>query len=52
MLFPMYTVAVETLLRMTAVQPHEELKAGAFCFEDLENPGSFSNFTGSLSTWP
>ncbi|CAE7585047.1 ASB2 [Symbiodinium sp. CCMP2592] len=27
MLFPMYTVAVETLLRMTAVQPHEELKA-------------------------
>ena len=52
MLFPMYTVAVETLLRMTAVQPHEELKAGAFYFEDSESRRSFSNFTGSLSIWP
>ena len=44
MLFPMYTVAAETLLRMTAIQPHE-LKAG-------ENPRSSSNFTGTLSTGP
>ena len=27
MLFPMYTVAVEALLKMTRLKPHEELKA-------------------------
>ena len=27
MLFPMYTVASALLLRMTKIQPHEELKA-------------------------
>ena len=37
MLFPMYTVAVETLLQMTAVEPHEELKVGTRYFEDSEN---------------
>ena len=28
MLFPMYTVRAEVFLRMTVVEPHEELKAG------------------------
>ena len=27
MLFPMYTVASDVLLKMTKVEPHEELKA-------------------------
>ena len=31
MLFPMYTVSSKVLLRMTTVQPHEELKAEGFC---------------------
>ena len=29
MLFPMYTVAADVLLKMTKVEPHEDLKAGA-----------------------
>ena len=28
MLFPMYTVAADELLKMTKVEPHEKLKAG------------------------
>ena len=28
MLFPMYTVAADVLLKMTRVEPHEKLKAG------------------------
>ena len=28
MLFPMYTVAADVLLKMTQVEPHEKLKAG------------------------
>ena len=27
MLFPMYTVAAETLVKMTKMEPHEQLKA-------------------------
>ena len=27
MLWPMYTVALEVLLKMTKIEPHEELKA-------------------------
>ena len=29
MLFPMYTVAADVLLKMTTVEPHEKLKAGS-----------------------
>ena len=28
MLFPMHTVTVDVLLKMTEVEPHEKLKAG------------------------
>ena len=28
LLFPMYTVAADVLLKMTKVEPHEDLKAG------------------------
>ena len=30
MLFPMYTVAVDVVLKMKQVRPHEHLKAGRF----------------------
>ena len=30
MLFPMYTVAADVLLKMTRVEPHERLKADPF----------------------
>jgi len=33
MLFPMYTVAADVLLKMTTVEPHEKLKAGSHIVE-------------------
>ena len=33
MLFPMYTVAVDVLLKMTRVEPHEKLKARSLVVE-------------------
>ena len=33
MLFPMYTVAADVLLKMTTVEPHEKLKAGSHVVE-------------------
>ena len=38
MLFPMYTVASDVLLKMTRVEPHEMLKAAAQWSQETLNP--------------
>ena len=43
MLFPMYTVAADVLLKMTTVEPHEMLKAATPWSQDVSLKGSALN---------